>query len=68
VVVLVLVEIAGGDLERVEEETGAARIDVVSCDGDDGGGERLLDFSAGLEAGRHDEGVVARLALADLVG
>ncbi|HEY9128099.1 MAG TPA: hypothetical protein VIM62_13280 [Acidobacteriaceae bacterium] len=68
VVVLMLVEIAGGDLQGVKEKSGAAWVDVVACDGDGGGGERLLDVGAGLQARRQDDGVVAGLALADLVG
>ena len=60
-------EIAGGDLECVEEQTGAAEVDVVASDGLRDLGEGVLNVEARAEAGQN-VGPGARLACANLVG
>jgi hypothetical protein len=62
-VALVLGEVGGGELERVEEEAGAAEVDVVPCDAGDDPAEAVLDFGAGVGGG-HGEGVATGLAVA----
>jgi hypothetical protein len=59
--VLVVFEVGGGDLEGVEEESGAARVEVVLGDAGDDLAEGLLDggSAAGLGEG---EGAAAGLA------
>ncbi len=56
-----VVEVGGGDLECVEEEAGAAGVDVVVSDAGDELAEGVLDGSAAGGFGEL-EGVAARLA------
>lgn len=46
-------QVGGGDLEAIEEEAGAARVDVVGGDADEEFSEGLLD---GVEVGGGEEG------------
>jgi hypothetical protein len=64
VLALVLVEVAGGELEGVEEEAGAAEVDVVAGDAEHDVSDGLLDLVAGLR-GRDREGGLAGSALAE---
>jgi hypothetical protein len=61
VVALVFGEVGGGELEGVEEEAGAAEVDVVAGDAGDDAGEGVLDLGAGVGGG-HTEGVAAGAA------
>jgi hypothetical protein len=63
VVALVLGEVGGGELEGVEEEAGAAEVDVVAGDAVDDAAEGVLDLGAGVGGG-HAKTVAAGLALA----
>jgi ABC-type sugar transport system substrate-binding protein len=49
-------QVGGGDLEAVEEEAGAARVDVVGGDADEELAEGLLD---GVVVGGGEEGECA---------
>lgn len=60
-------DVGGGDLEAVEQEAGAAGVDVVSGEGAHDLFEGGLDVGAGAESLEGD-GVVAGAAGADLVG
>ena len=60
-VALVLGEIGGGELEGVEEESGATEVDVVACDAGDDATDRVLNLGAGVRCG-HAEGVAAGTA------
>ena len=56
-------EIGGGDLEAVEEEAGAAEVDLVGGDADEDLGERALNIIA-IGGRGHVEGVSAGFAVA----
>lgn len=54
---LVVVEVGVCDLEGVEEEAGAAKVDVVSGDADHEGAEGLLDVAAGVGLRKREGGL-----------
>ena len=64
-VALVLGEVGGGELQSVEEEAGAAEVDVVAGDAVDDAAEGFLDLGAGVGGG-HVEGVAAGLSEASV--
>lgn len=64
VLALVLVEVGGGELEGVEEEAGAARVDVIVTEAEHDVPDGLLDLRAGFGSG-DGEGGLAGSALTE---
>jgi hypothetical protein len=57
VLVLVVVEVGVRDLEGVEKQAGAAKVDVVGGDADYEGAEGLLDVAAGVGVWKREGGL-----------
>jgi len=57
VLALMLVEVGGGELEGVEEEAGAARVDVVVSEAGHDVSDGLLDLRAGFGRGDREGGL-----------
>jgi hypothetical protein len=57
VLVLVVVEVGVCDLESVEKQAGAAKVDVVGGDADHDSSEGLLDVAAGVGLRKREGGL-----------